>query len=55
MSRLADPCLQAETRAEGHVQAQVYLRYLAAWSPMYVIPLGMLASGAVERILAVRS
>jgi len=37
------------------VHAEIYLRYLAAWSPMYVIPLGMLASGAVERMLAVRS
>ena len=32
----------------------MYLRYLAAWSPMYIIPLGMLASGVVERIFAVR-
>ena len=45
---------QAETRAEGHVELHVYLRYLAAWSPMYVIPLGMLASGVVERAFAVR-
>ena len=34
---------------EGHV----YLRYLAAWSPMYLLPLCMLSSGLVERVVTV--
>ena len=31
----------------------VYLRYLAAWGPMYLLPLAMLSGGVVERSLAV--
>ena len=35
----------------GRVGIHVYSRYLAAWSPTYLLPVGMLASGVVERTL----
>ena len=43
-----------EARAEGSVDKNVYWQYLSAWSPYFIIPIGMLAAGVIERSLQVR-
>ena len=45
---------QVEARAEGSVDKNVYWQYLSAWSPFFIIPIGMLAAGIIERSLQVR-
>ncbi len=45
---------QVEARAEGSVDKNVYWQYLSAWSPYFIIPIGMLAAGVIERSLQVR-
>ena len=45
---------QVEARAEGSVDKNVYWQYLSAWSPFFIIPVGMLAAGVIERSLQVR-
>ena len=47
--------VQKEARAEGSVDKNVYWQYLAAWSPYFIIPVGMIAAGVMERSLQVCS
>lgn len=43
-----------EGRATGRVARGVYLAYLAAWGPAFLLPVAMLLAGGAERALQVR-
>ena len=46
--------LQAEERATGSIGLRMYLQYLAAWSPFFVVPAATFGFAAGERVLSVR-
>jgi len=46
---------QAEERATGSIGLQMYLQYLAAWSPFFLIPAAMFGFAAGERVFTVRA
>jgi len=46
---------QAEERATGSIGLRMYLQYLAAWSPFFLIPAAMCGFAAGERVFTVRA
>ncbi len=46
--------LQAEERATGSIGVRMYLQYLAAWSPLFLVPAATFGFAAGERVLSVR-
>ena len=46
--------MQAEERATGSIGVRMYLQYLAAWSPFFLVPAATFGIAAGERVLSVR-